>query len=236
MKKFLNFIWVFLGFVTVGIAQFPEEMARTIESMQRDIFERKIEEGMVSYNDIMGTPYYHEKFQPGIIFLQSGRKFEDVQLNYDMYHDEFAYLDDGKLFFLGNQKNIEKIIWNDQRFKYEVFEDDRGDQKYGYMILLVEGKCDLYKRTLTEFKESTQAEVFSDSKPARFERQDPVFYLRKPSMKSIVEIRTLWKKRFLKKYFPDKQDKLLKMIRENDINIRNEEGLIKFVNLYNAMN
>lgn len=232
--KNIGLLWIFfnLVFFTIHAQKDPK-----IEELEGYIEHINMKKGLdEKYSDIKGNPFYFNDFTKGSIYMKNDKRVDDVMLNYNKFEDEFFYIGDmDRKLVIGNPEDIQIISLNNTIFRYGFFQNPQNEEQSGFLIVLEEGDCSLFKRVTTEFKDAEKGQAYSSPKPARFEDKEPQYYIKTGPSGSIRYINSFWKRRFLKTYFPNQKDELLKIIKDNDLNLNKEEDLIRFVQLYNGI-
>jgi hypothetical protein len=182
---------------------------------------------------IEGSPYFTEDYESGKIELINGKVKEYKKLNYNAYLDRFEYFKKEKRYIIANPQIVKKINYAGKIFTYHEYVTDENEKKKGFLINLAEGKCNLYKKSIIEFKPAEKAvSGHYRDKPNRFDDHPPKYFLQKGE-NTITEIDSYRKRKFLKLYFKDNQDKFLDYIKEENINLRKEDELKQFIEYYN---
>jgi hypothetical protein len=227
MKNLIVFLIIFFA-LQAAIGQEPaylklEEFVTEVKSSQRK---------WEKYENIQGSPYLTDEFKKGKVYIKRGKKIKsiNIDLNYNRYSNEFEFLMSGnRVFVLTNLDKIEKIVYDGKTFKYKEFKYGHGRYKKGYLQELVKGKYSLFKKFETEFKEEeAPASSYDEYKPARFVEKSPDYFMKSKEEGDIKFISTMRRRKFLKDNFNNHWKKLLKWMRENNINLHNEEELISF--------
>ena len=183
------------------------------------------------FKNLEGDPYYTDNFQKGKIHIQGNKSFTDVELNYNMYSDEFEFVSKGgKIFVLSNLDEVEKVVYNNKTFKHDYYSFGVGKPQKGYLMVLVEGNCSLYKKLESEFKDAEEPETGYDQyKPPRFVDKSPKYFIECKGEDVAQIISSLRRKKFLQEHFKEDRKKLLKWMRENNINLHDEEEKKKYL-------
>jgi len=217
------FTLIFLLFFTSIFSQSVDEKIRNIGTNLK--YKEKIKH-------IEGSPYYTDKFQNGKLILSSGEVKIYDNLNYNAFIDRFEFLDNDNKFIIANPGIIDTIVHSGHIFQYKDYTTEEGEQKTGFLILLAEGKCDLYKKEIIEFKPYEQTSGHFENKPDRFKARPPKYFLKKGDS-NIKEIDSFRKRKFLRLYFKNNKDEFLEYIKNNNLRLRKEEDLIEFIEYYN---
>ena len=239
-------ILLIMGFSIIFISCYGQIDQETKEWLNKTIYQKNVEN--FNHPSVKGSPFYLDKFVQGSIYFKNNKKEKGAKLNYNMKEDIFCFQQANQIYTIKNIKDIQRIDIEGETFINTQFINSNEETQSGFLMVLAKGDCELYKRIRKEFKEAKEAGAYSSSQDAHFVKQEPKYYIKTPSMEAIESINKLWNKTFLKtlfpgvwrkkfidSLFPDEKEKLLKLIEENNIQLKNEKGLIKFVNLYNNL-
>jgi len=195
-------------------------------------FAKSINDEMV-LDEVEGTPYLTESYQNSKIYFQSIEKTLVSELRYNAYSGEFEFLQGGQKYEITNKEEIDSILYDGHSFVYTTYRGPSDRLKKGYLIQLVEGTCPLYKRYMAEFHQAEPpATGYHDAKPARFEMEDPDYYLQCGEASEPEQVTTFRKGKFLER-FGSQEKELRRYIRSHNIRLRKEEDLVKFLRYYN---
>ncbi len=180
-------------------------------------------------SDIIGSAYPIETFLPGKINA-NGDHLGDFYMRYDAFSDEVQLkktsvsTEEYKALF--RSKDIEAVI-GDKVYEYHKFYDAKNRYYEGYLVPLVSaGNHTLYLRQEATFKYGKLAQSsLVREVPNRFE-QEEAFYMAVNNGTRIVEIPSK-KKKFLKLVDANLRDDLNNYLKENDIDLRDEQDLRK---------
>ncbi len=182
------------------------------------------------YSNVLGSPYLIDEWREGSVILISGKVFQKISLKYSEKDDEV---------YFKNEKN-EPMSFNEKVRSFTLKEDDKlhlyqngypdglGITNKSYLDVLAQGKtAEFLKRSSKSvidskdyasavinrrFMEVIKYYLFLSSK----------MYVVKKDQKSILSVFT-----------NDKQEELLKFIKDNNLNLKNEIDIVKVINYYN---
>jgi len=234
MKYAISLIVVVLAVQSIQAQQGRTKMHELlIEEFKMEVNDYKRLEDR--YENVEGSPFFTEDFQKGKIFISGNKSFTDVELNYNMHSDNFEFIaDGGKVFVLSNLEEIEKIVYDNKTFRHMEYSYGVGKPTKGYLLELVNGDCSLYKRVESEFREEEVPKTGYDQyRPPRFVDKSPAYFIKCSDDETAVVISSMRRKKFLKSHFKERRKELLKWMRSNSINLRNEEDMVKFFNHVN---
>jgi len=197
---------------------------------QRNEFDRLSEEDLAG---VEGTPYSNEEFLLGNVYQNDKLVLKDVYLRYNSYADEIemkrnSTTDDyGSL--LKNPETFVKIFKDVYIFVPLKNKNDDG----GYFKIVTSGKhYDLYKKTITAFKQPVQAKTtYQQNKPARFDTKVAYFLMSKDG--KLGELPTSRNK--AAKVMSSKKDEVKNFIDKNKLDLDNEADLARLVDYFNSI-
>lgn len=181
-----------------------------------------------------GTPYFSDDYVNSRIFFNEQNKPVKAELRYNVYSDEFEFMQAGRLFAISNKERIDSIEYMGKRFVYGEYRDESGVLHEGFMHQLVKGDCALYKIYNIAFhEEEPPSSGYDDYEPARFEEESPIYCLQMKDDERPAEIESFRRGKFLNR-FGQLEAELKQYIKDHKIRLRREEDLVRFIRYYNA--
>ena len=229
MKKTLIPVCLFVMIATTALSQ-----GRYIDDshLLRDYDVEQVNQSS-SPDNVEGSPYLTDDFTSSRIFLRDHQKVIKVRLRFNAYEGQFEFNRNGSIFVMANPQKIDSIHHDDQIFKYIHYRDGNHKMKASYAARLVEGGCAIYKIYRTEFHHAEPPRPgHVDYEPARFELDQPLYLIQLGDDQPCV-IESFRKRIFLDRFGSLEKD-LKQYIRDEDIHLRKEEDLIRFVRHYNT--
>jgi len=225
MKCLLLLLFLFLPgslFCQEAAIRFLDDF-RHYEQIHSTISDRTIN----SYAQIEGSPYLYPEYKDADILTRDSITYRG-KLRYDMYADEMEYQVNGKTYWIATKENIAKILLNGRTF---VYLKEQGKKKSSYYELLVDGPCQLLGKYSVAFKEKEKAKPYQETKPAHFQHNRNLYYLRKNdgTMKLISNKKTIIN------FLQDKRDDITNYMKHNRVSINKITDLEKLVNYYNNL-
>ncbi|HAF76774.1 MAG TPA: hypothetical protein DCG42_05575, partial [Maribacter sp.] len=134
---------------------------------------------------------------------------------------------------LVKDKEVSLLI-NAKPLSFKTFVTEKNETINGYLTLLQKGNTyDLYQRTLVKFTEGQPAQnSFVAAVPSRFTKFTE-YYFQKDGVNRIDQIPQKNKK-LLKLIDASKREDLKIFLKENNLNIKNEQDLIKVFDYLNS--
>lgn len=175
--------------------------------------------------------FYHSEWHDGSVLLEDGDLFEGVQLRYLAYGDELIVYNPAlsQLFTVDKETVAEfqvNALWGTQKFVKVYFDGLLSGDRY--FELLHDGARQLLAyRFIERLKTSIYKDHLGRLKDSQFKLKtnyyiySPESGFRKvsPRRKSVLSL------------FPDRKKELRRMMRQIDVSVKNETGLVKIVGL-----
>jgi len=222
--------WVLFSLFSGAYAQVDDIEFR--EFVKDYHFAKSINDEMV-LNDIEGSPYLDEEYRPSRVYFKKVEKPLGSKLRYNAYSGEFEFSQGSYRFEITNKEELDSIVYEGKSFIYTVYRSEGNRQEQGYLERLVHGSCSLYKRYLAEFYQAEPpATGYHDAKPARFEMEDPEYYLECGKTRLPEEVTSFRKGKFLDR-FGSLEKELKRYIRSENLRLSKEEDLVAFIRYYN---
>ncbi len=217
-----------------GFSQGGDEPS--FKNMNIHVREMQIEnmhDGSPLPESVEGSPYLSDQYVPSKIFFKGQSKPLKAELRYNAYSDNFEFVRNGRPMVISNESDIDSVAYRGEDFVYTTFRNEADEQAKGFLARLVKGKCSLYKLYTREFYQAEQAETgYDEAEPPRFEAEDPTYLIELENDKMPHPIKSFWRSRFLN-YFGDLEPELKDYIKDQNIRLRQEEDLVRFLRYYN---
>lgn len=185
------------------------------------------------FKQIKGSPYDNEEFIRGSIYQGENLLENNVFLRYNIFSNEIEIKQSE------NQNDYNALIKNSEMIikigsdVYVLVPFEGVDEKGAYFKILSSGShLDLYKRSEVSYSPRTFPKTSYDrEQPAKFTRTDTYYFMLKDG--NFVVMPT--KKAKLLKLMEPNDPEIKKFMKENRINLKNENHLIKLVKFYNSL-
>jgi hypothetical protein len=228
MKKYTICVIIFFSVSSqLLLGQMPFSLTQMPNPFPTDYTKDKIYnvEKTEEYKDIDGTPYLCIEFQPGVFYLKDSKKIE-LPIRYNIYRDEMEYLFNGISYVVGSPETLEKVVFAGSEFRYLPT-----ISKGGYFELFESGKCTFVQKKVVEYKPSEGSKPIVGLLPAKFVRNNDVFYFvinqtktfKVSSISSVI------------KALEDQKSQIESYIKQEKIKNIKKENLIKIVKYYNSL-
>ena len=184
----------------------------------------------IDWEEFQGSPYTSDEFLPAELFYRD-EKVGSIFYRYNALNEEVEIKETKTqqgIRGLGRDKNIIlKIMGNPMSFKTFIDKNDRISS--GYLTQLVDGEnIDLYKRTLVKFTEGQKAaNSFVKDTPSRFSQFEE-YYIQKNGVDRIDELLPK-KSKIYKLTAPEKRPELKEFLKDNDLDVNDEEDLKRLI-------
>lgn len=182
---------------------------------------------------IDGSPYLNDEFVSGKIITTDSLLYKNVPLRYNIFNDDMEILigssQDPRV--ITDPRNYLYFSINERSFSYYTY-TERNSAQQGYFEVLNKGYCQVLVRRRVIFEDREQARGYADAKPARFEEMPDQYYL-KFGDKIPVEVRL--RRRAILNVFGDKRQEISDFIRDQNLNFRNVDDLVRVADYYNKL-
>jgi hypothetical protein len=184
--------------------------------------------------DIEGSPYLTKEFENSQVLMKNGDTLNNARMRFNLFMGNFEFKKQGTVYQLVNGTDIRQIEHQGLDFVYTPYHAASGKRYESFLVRLVEGTCSIYKRPRVKFKGPEPAQTsFHNPKPPRFEEEDPSYFiLFKDQEEMPRQIESLRRGRFLD-HFGSLENELKNYIKDQDIDLKEEAGLVRFIRYYN---
>lgn len=174
---------------------------------------------------IKGSPFIHTTYQ--------NIKIKGVAMKgkYNANLDYFEVDNGGEILFFGpTVEHRYDVVFTDDNTTYKAFEYE--DLKFAFFkILAKKDKAYLLSKQFIKYFPLVKPKSnFEIAKPAKFERKKDVYYIKYSDLDIVVELPTR-KSKFLKIF---NSTAVKNFIKQEKLNIKKEQDLIKIFNFYNS--
>nr|WP_293297055.1 hypothetical protein [Allomuricauda sp.] len=183
-------------------------------------------------DDFQGSPYLNESFEKTELYYKDDL-VGSVFYRYNAYNEEVETkenLSDKKIMSLNRDKELQFEI-KGKKTGFKTFIDENGNTLNGYLISVYDGEAfDLYKRINVKFTEGQKAyNSFVKAIPNRFAHFEE-YYLKQAGENRYLQVPSR-KSKFLKLFNDQKKEKLKKLIKENNMDIKSTEDLVSLLKM-----
>ena len=182
-------------------------------------------------DEVIGSPYSDETFQSGIVYENNESVIKGVFFRYNAYKDNIEVKKkledpDSEIFIL--VKNSDIVIKLQDQFL--IYDDDINGY---YQILFVGNNYKLIKKLYKRYYKPRRAKTSFEKSILATYKDDPKYFL-VSSDGEFHEFPASKNKKL--KFFGNKKTEIEKYIKNNDLDINDEEVLIKIVRYYDSFN
>ena len=189
----------------------------------------------VSDGNTTGSPYYHDQYHPGSIYLNDVLAASGILLKYNAHRDIFFAVTDQNTSDEDAQIVTKtqgmKILVNNEEFITLPSVNNRYEMQY-YQVVTRGEKVTLLKKNYKLFVEGSRAttSLTRDVPSTYSDRSD--FYLLSPSG-DFTEVPSSTRK--VLALFPEDKKALGSAIKKYSLNLKKEIDLIRFIGYYNRL-
>lgn len=190
----------------------------------------------IDLDKFQGSPYTSNTFAPTIL-KYNDEVVGNIYYRYNALNEEIEIKktssEDEPYKALVKDKEVSLLI-NAKPLSFKTFVTEKNETINGYLTLLQKGNTyDLYQRTLVKFTEGQPAQnSFVAAVPSRFTKFTE-YYFQKDGVNRIDQIPQKNKK-LLKLIDASKREDLKIFLKENNLNIKNEQDLAKVFDYLNS--
>jgi hypothetical protein len=182
-------------------------------------------------DDVLGSPYGEEIFQPGIIYENGEAAVQDYFLRYNAYENDIEVkkqmqAPDSDIFILTKASNIFAKIGS------YIYVFNEVENAY-YHVLFMGKNFKLYKQLNKRLYPAKMAKTsFEKDHLAEFKDRPEYFLISKEG--AFHKVPSSKNKRI--KFFGNKKSEIEKYVKKNNLDISEEDVLIKAVRYFNSFN
>jgi hypothetical protein len=224
IKHLLPIILISLSVSKISYAQFQNTNDTSIQS-SLDGVQYAVKQNGNKLLYVVGSPFINETFE-----LAKLDKFGDrlFSARYNASQGEMQIRRENDTIALAN--NVDLVVtFSTENKVYKTYNyiNKEGLSKQGFLVVLKEiDSSALLKEEIIKFYEKKPAATgYAKDKPAEFKRINDIYYYKTGDKVLLLPSK---RKDFLK-LFPDNSDKIKAYIKENKINLKEEDDLIKIV-------
>jgi hypothetical protein len=195
-------------------------------------------EGKVDWINAVGSPYMSEDFLPCKIYV--GDEFAgNFYYRHNAYNDEIEikdYPQDPEKLSLHTDKRF-RLLSADKELSLFTLVTEDGSYRNGYLNLIARGdRFKLYTRTKVKFTEATKpVNSLVRPTPDKFTPFVDYYYADSQKEKGVAYYLEDRKKKFLATFDMEISGQLKEFIKEQKINVKKEEDLIKVFDYLNSI-
>jgi len=181
----------------------------------------------LEYSDIKGSPYVEKDVLTGRLQMIDEKLTEQVPLQYDIYSDEFFYVNEKKEELLLELKLVREIRMQGKEETYLFKRINPHEPLKFYEVLYEDDALDIYNDMDINFYEGKEQGITNT--PPRFSRDDQYYVLLKGKDPKKLKLK---KKEVFKLFSKDDQKKMTDLSKELKIKLKKSKD---FKKLFAAM-
>lgn len=175
---------------------------------------------------IEGSPYLNKFFYNANI----GENFNNVFMRYNVYKDEFEFINQkNDTLVLNKSDDYKNITFTGLKTTYNLISYvEKKETKKGYFLLVhKKNNTILYKKQRISFFAAKSASTpYGNDVPAKFVPTDDKYFI-KFNEQEILELTT--SKKAIIKLFPEKKTEIENYIKTNNLDLEKEKDLIRLI-------
>jgi hypothetical protein len=226
-----------IAIAAMAVIQFPVQ-GQNIMATMRNLEDFKSDMRFVGAPEVngnrssglQGSYYLKDSFVPGEIDMDNGDVFTGIPLRFNVFLNEIEVKTaDGHIFYLSNKEVVTRISIGDTVLVYSKYRDDVESQ--GYLILLHQGKCQIFQKNTKYLKEGTPSNgIVPATAPSITDK--PTVYL--IGFQGVVP-QLIRNKKELLQLFGEKNQAMDDFIRQQHLNIRKGQDLQKLAAYFESL-
>jgi hypothetical protein len=179
--------------------------------------------------DIEGSAYLDEQFDSGTVSLNTGIKYADIPLRYNVYNDQIEFRSrNGQMFNINNPESIRELTIGKTKFIYSDCIQNNKEKKF-FAEVILEGNVSLIKHHRIKLQAAKPAETHKAAQAPRFVRIPSEFYILRNQ-----ESKYFKNEKELLLLLSDKSKELKEMIKKEKLSVHAEKDLVQIINFYNS--
>ncbi|UAB81646.1 hypothetical protein INR76_02485 [Marixanthomonas sp. SCSIO 43207] len=190
----------------------------------------KTDNSFIDYDDVQGSPYLNDKFLEGKVYRNDSILSNTVSLRYNIFDDQIEVKDpsieknDGYGTLLKTYEISAEILFEQYKY-YRNFRNPSSNAVGSYLQVIKEGKSyTLLKKHEVVFNpKEPYKSPYDTGKDAEFKKNQYYYVL--DSENNFTELPD--RKSRLSKIFNEKGKKLKSFVSRNNINLKEEEGILR---------
>lgn len=181
----------------------------------------------LEYDDIKGNPYVEKGYLTGYVVLIDNKKTQEVKLQYDIYTNEFFFIDTKQKELIIDLKLVREIFMQGKEEDYLFKRVNPRRPHQFYEILYEDESLDIYNEMEINFFEGKEQGITRID--PRFSRDDNYYVLTNGKDPKSVKLK---KKNIYKLFSKEEQKRMDKITKDNKIKLKKRKD---FKKLFAAM-
>jgi len=175
MRIFKQAAWYFFAGLFFALPAFSQDgyAIRSISDLANEIqWNKKNSNAAMT---IAGTPYLHDDFQEGVVYLSGKYKVDHVPMRLNLHSGDMEFMSKNTVLVIAEPAKVDKIVIGDEMFIY--LEKEQKSQVSGFVKQWNEGYPAIITKMKVDFLKKEAAKPYVEPKPDRYERAPDEFFL-----------------------------------------------------------
>jgi hypothetical protein len=210
----------------------------SLNAQSDSLFQTKLTgEAFVEYRGFRGEQYFNAEWAESDILLSTKEMVHGAKLKYNGMFDEVVWLNTNIPGLYKLDRPLIKEFWLNKiasqpiHFKRINVNDSTMRHSDIYAEVAVEGKVSLYIQRKISVTDVLAIPHDGKLYPLKFIGPTPVYYVKFPT--GTYSVMNRLSRRLFIKLFPEQKKLITRLVRQNDIDLRTENGLSEIINLLN---
>ena len=182
------------------------------------------------YANIIGSPYYMDKWNTGTVIFTNNKVAENIPLKYNAKDDE-VYFKDSKDQTMAFKESVKFFTFTEANGKTHIFQNGYtgpGINEKTYLEVIAGGKNQFLRKlskTIVETKEYASSNTdrhFLDKNEYYIYTGGKLYQVKKETKSIITSL-------------PTKQTEMKQYIKSNNLNLKNDDDIVKAFKYYNPL-
>jgi hypothetical protein len=178
------------------------------------------------YGDPTGM-YLDEEWKNGVVDVKEGDNMDGL-LRYNIYHQKFEAVIEGDTFAFAKPGELEYVMIGDSKFVFSSFLRNDYEVASTWFEVLCEGECDLLLRRYIKYRVTDGDDDHSNDQLYKLEE----YYTRTKDEKGK---RLYTSKKDIPLVLLEHQGELSIYVKENKLNLKEQDDLVKLFEYYNNL-
>lgn len=180
-------------------------------------------------DDVEGSAYLNDEFINGTVSLNTGMKYTNIPLRYNVYNDLIEFRStNGKVYNINNPEAIKELLIGDSKFIYNDCKLHKKNERL-FVEVISESGTSLLKRHRMKLNPPQKAETHKPAKPYMLVSMPSEYLIRKSDGTAYL----FKSKKELLMLLSDKSEKIDELIKQQKLSVNNEKDLATIVKYYN---
>jgi hypothetical protein len=180
---------------------------------------------------IEGSEYFDEEFVKGDMLTQNSELFSGIPMRYNAYFENMEIrLPDSMVYTMSDPGLIFQVRLKKDVMIFTHYISPLGE-KDGFLYVLYEGKCSLYRRNYKVFREKIPSNGILSEVPAKLVDKPKEYYIRSKDKTPTV----ILSKKDLLLILNDHPSEVEDFLKKEKVKLNKDEDLIKLLTYYDSL-